>query len=124
MVARVNLLDSQTDRALQSTPGADTAERRRHRRYPVALKVLVVHEDVREHTVSRDLSIGGMSLAADNSFPLGSSVELLFEIPGDPTIHTARATVRWSDPGHAVGVQFDAPRAWLVFSLLQYFKTL
>ncbi len=124
MVAEANLLDSQIVRALKSTPGAGAAERRRHQRHPVCLKVLVVHEDIMEHTVTRDLSIGGMSLAADNPLPFGSTVELMFELPGDPTIHTARATVRWVDAGHAVGVQFDAPRAWLVFSLLQYLKTL
>jgi hypothetical protein len=71
----------------------------------------------------QNLSLGGAYLDFDRRLPLGTRVELQFQIPTQEEKIVVLSTVRWStDSG--IGLQFDGLRARDVYALTKYFEML
>jgi ethanolamine ammonia-lyase large subunit len=92
-------------------------ERQEHRRASIVTQVQCERLMQEIIVVSRDVSVGGISLVARQQLPLGSSVCLSFRLnPNDPTISCA-GTVISSLSGVGMGIQSldlgNEPRALL-----------
>jgi len=86
-------------------------EFRRYVRIPVIMDVRVEVEGRRFSCTSLEISAGGMSLKTSEKVPMGSSVEVAFDLAGTAQVRS-RATVCWLHAGDSsVGVRFDAQDA-------------
>ena len=74
---------------------------RKFPRFPVAMPSTLVQRDKLRYNASvKDLSLKGCRLESVVRPFTGMQVELLIELPGEPTpIHISRGTVRWSGSG-------------------------
>lgn len=80
-------------------------ERRAHPRASVAVQAWVARDGARVHAETKDISIGGVSLAAQAEWTTGDEVEVVLDLPGDKGSLTLTATVAWRRE-EWVGVQF------------------
>lgn len=80
---------------------------RKFPRFPVAIPSTLVQRDKLRYNASvKDLSLKGCRLESVVRPFTGMQVELLIELPGEPTpIHISRGAVRWSG-SHGIGVEF------------------
>jgi hypothetical protein len=80
---------------------------RKFPRFPVAmLSTLVQRDKLRYNASVKDLSLKGCRLESVVRPFTGMQVELLIELPGEPTpIYISRGAVRWSG-SHGIGVEF------------------
>ncbi|MCS6304352.1 MAG: PilZ domain-containing protein [Nitrospira sp.] len=80
---------------------------RKFPRFPVAIPSTLVQRDKLRYNASvKDLSLKGCRLESVVRPFTGMQVELLIELPGEPTpIHVNRGAVRWSG-SHGIGVEF------------------
>jgi len=86
-------------------------EFRRYVRIPVAIDVRVEMQGRRFSCTSQEISAGGMSLKTTEKLPLGSNLEVAFDLPGMPQVRS-RGSVCWLHPGDSlVGVRFDGQDA-------------
>ena len=70
-----------------------------------------------------NLSLGGALLSAGTKLPMGTRVNISFNVPTMEEAIEIGATVRWSDDA-ATGIQFDGLRARDVWALNKYFEQL
>jgi hypothetical protein len=80
---------------------------RKFPRFPVAIPSTLVQRDKLRYNASvKDLSLRGCRLESIVQPFTGMQVELLIELPGEPTpIHISRGAVRWSS-SQGIGVEF------------------
>ena len=80
---------------------------RKFPRFPVAIPSTLVQRDKLRYNASvKDLSLKGCRLESVVQPFTGMQVELLIELPGEPTpIHISKGTVRWSG-SQGIGVEF------------------
>lgn len=80
---------------------------RKFPRFSVAIPSTLVQRDKLRYNASvKDLSLKGCRLESVVRPFTGMQVELLIELPGEPTpIHVSRGTVRWSG-SQGIGVEF------------------
>lgn len=76
-------------------------------RFPVVIPSTLVQRDKLRYNASvKDLSLKGCRLESLVQPFTGMQVELLIELPGEPTpIHISRGAVRWSG-SQGIGVEF------------------
>jgi hypothetical protein len=67
--------------ALDLTASSAASERRRHRRYRISTAAQVFFSDTHRHTVTIDISSGGVLLKSDGLLPIGRRVQLLLDWP-------------------------------------------
>ena len=81
---------------------------RRYARVGLPKGMLVAWEQSGVRKVSRIsvLALGGVFIATKEPPPVGDVIKLIFEIPGGDV--RARATVRDSQPGKGMGIEFVA----------------
>lgn len=78
----------------------------RPRRYPrarVNIRFEIAYRGRKGQAFSRDLSPGGAFLRTDRAPEIGSTIELRFRLPGDPTPMACDGVVRSGTPGIAAG---------------------
>lgn len=92
--------------ATQPATEARAPKKRKHARInlPRGLKVAWTFGKQSELTIAGTVSIGGLFVLSDHPAPVGSSVRLLFDIPGGEVLATA--TVRNHVAGRGMGVEF------------------
>ena len=80
---------------------------RKFPRFPVAMPSTLVQRDKLRYNASvKDLSVKGCRLESVVQPFTGMQVELLIELPGEPTpIHISKGTVRWSG-SRGIGIEF------------------
>jgi len=71
---------------------------------PKGLKVAWTYGKQRELTIAGTVSIGGLFVISQQPAPVGSTVRLLFDIPGGEVLATA--VVRNLAPGRGMGIEF------------------
>jgi len=83
-------------------------ENRRYLRTPIDLPLEFVHPGAHERTAGKatDLSIGGMFVQTSNPAGFGSEIALSVTFPGERRTLELPAVVRWTRPGHGMGLQF------------------
>jgi hypothetical protein len=96
---------------------------RSSKRFAVALELELRRGDALSRARMRNLSIGGLSLEADEKLAAGEKLQLRFRIPGQREPVEVMGIVRWQD-GTDIGVQFDGLRARDVWALGKYFESL
>jgi hypothetical protein len=81
---------------------------RRYARVGLPKGILVAWEHSGNRKVSRVavLALGGLFITTEEPAPVGDVIKLIFEIPGGEV--RARATVRDSQPGKGMGIEFVA----------------
>ena len=81
---------------------------RRYTRVRLPKGILVAWESYGIREVSRIsiLALGGLFIATPRPPPVGDTIRLIFEVPGGDV--RARATVRDSQPGKGMGIEFTA----------------
>ncbi len=81
---------------------------RRYARVGVSKGMLVAWEHSNIRRVSRIavMALGGLFIKTEDPPPVGVIIKLIFEIPGGEV--RARATVRDSQPGKGMGIEFVA----------------
>ena len=93
----------------------DGSERRKHKRYPVTLKISYTNLDTFFYDYAVNISRGGVYIKTGEPLPVGSSVKLNFEVPGtEAEIETQGKVVRtvrqgkgsFEPPG--MGIKFDS----------------
>jgi hypothetical protein len=82
------------------------AKNRRYTRVELPKGMLVAWERYGIRHVSRIhvLALGGLFIATPTPPPVGDAIQLIFEAPGGDV--RARATVRDSQPGKGMGIEF------------------
>ena len=73
---------------------------------PKGMLVAWVHSGVRKVSRVSVLAVGGLFIATPRPPPVGDVIQLLFEVPGGDV--RARATVRDSQAGKGMGIEFTA----------------
>jgi hypothetical protein len=93
---------------ISETPGSSTPSRRYERvKGPNGITVTWYGTGTGEQYVSRvkALGMGGLFLCGSRVKPIGTSLKLIFEIPGG-LVFAADAVVRNIAPGEGMGVEF------------------
>jgi hypothetical protein len=94
-------------RMVRGQPAIDTSlEKRRNLRHKAPKGMFVACKTGQHQTVSRaqTVGMGGLFLHMLNPLPLGTIIEILFDLKAGEVL--ARAAVRYSSPGKGMGVQF------------------
>ncbi len=99
----------------------DGSCRRAQQRYDIKIPVVLTHESQTYHTVTRNMSLGGLFMGLDAPIPFGAVVRVSFSLPelDDPV--DVDAHVRWVQPDVGIGVQYAGLRAREVWALQQLF---
>ncbi|MEQ8725129.1 MAG: PilZ domain-containing protein [Sandaracinaceae bacterium] len=105
-----------------STGSNASTGRRVHERFERRLKVIVHHDGRQIETITRNISLGGMYLVANECLPYGAKVELEIYLPALKEDVKVAAIVRWEKPD-GMGVQFGSLRAREVWAFNQLFKS-
>jgi hypothetical protein len=97
---------------------------RRYTRVDLPKGMLVAWEHSGIRTVSRVriLALGGLFITTPTPPPVGDPIRLIFEVPGGDV--RARATVRDSQPGKGMGIEFTAMNPEARARLKQLMKVL
>jgi hypothetical protein len=64
------------------------------------------HGGVRKVSIMSVLALGGIFISTPNPPPVGEVIKVVFEVPGGDV--RARATIRDSQPGKGMGIQFTS----------------
>jgi len=97
--------------------------RRTSTRHAVSIAGKLAIEGAQRPCTLMNLSLGGALLTAGAKIPMGSRVQISFNVPTMEEAIEVGATVRWSDD-KATGIQFDGLRARDVWALNKYFEQL
>jgi Tfp pilus assembly protein PilZ len=87
-------------------PAAARPQKRRYPRIelPKGMKVAWSFSKKSEISMVRTLSVGGLFIATEDPAPVGSTMRLLFQVPGGEILVTA--VVRDAIPGKGMGIEF------------------
>jgi len=70
-------------------------ERRRPARRKLSVRVEVETERASYVAITENISVGGLSVATDQTHPIGERLKLRFQLPGQNTPLNVEAEVRW-----------------------------
>jgi hypothetical protein len=96
-------------------------ENRKQQRYDRRLPIEYAKGDAWISSFTRNMSIGGVYIEAEEPLPLGTRVKLRFKVPTQKEPIEVGAQVRWGDP-LGFGAQFDGLRARDVWALGKFFE--
>ena len=89
---------------------------------PKGMLVAWEHSGVRKVSRVSVLALGGLFIATPKPPPVGDAIQLIFEVPGGDV--RARATVRHSQQGKGMGIEFTAMSSEARARLNQLMKVL
>lgn len=92
-------------------------EKRQHKRSQTALEVRCESFGLDEVFVSRDVSGGGLFLAAANPLPVGAELRLSFSLSPNSLPLKCSGRVVYSVPGAGMGIQFIDARGEIEMAL-------
>lgn len=73
---------------------------------PTGQPVAWEHMGIRRVSNANVLALGGLFISTPDPPPVGDTIRLLFEVPGGEV--RARASIRTSQPGKGMGIEFTA----------------
>lgn len=91
---------------MQQSKATGRGDRRGHPRLPLRAPVLLDLASDWARAPCRDLSVSGIAVELDRPLPLGTRVELYFELPSWVAVETTAVVARRDDD--VVGLRFDA----------------
>jgi hypothetical protein len=91
------------------------------KRYACALEIEWSVNDVRQKSVTKNVSLGGVFIESATKMAFGVRVQLRFKVPNQREPIEVTGVVRWDEPG-GFGVQFDGLRARDVWALGKFFE--
>ena len=97
-------------------------------RYDRALEVEVQFEGKKQTSRTMNISLGGLYLESASPLPIGTTVQLRFQLPTQPEPVEVAGDVRWvvKKEGLAdqsgIGIRFQGLRARDVWALNRYFQ--
>jgi uncharacterized protein (TIGR02266 family) len=97
-------------------------------RYERQLAVEVLFEGKRQTSQTRNISLGGLHLDSSMPLPIGTTVQLRFELPTQPEPIEVAGDVRWvvrsgSADQSGIGIRFQGLRARDVWALNRFFQS-
>ena len=96
-------------------------------RYDRQLEIEVLFEGKKQISQTRNISLGGLYLESPTPLPIGTTVQLRFQLPTQPEPVEVAGDVRWvvkKDGAHnGIGIRFQGLRARDVWALNQFFQT-
>jgi uncharacterized protein (TIGR02266 family) len=97
-------------------------------RYERQIAVEVLHEGKRQTSQTRNISLGGLYLDSAATWPIGTTVQLRFELPTQPEAIEVAGDVRWvvksgSGDQSGIGIRFQGLRARDVWALNRFFQS-
>lgn len=94
---------------VQSALAFRRTDRRHHTRVPLQVPVLLDARSTWQASHCRDVSVSGIAVDSDGALPVGTFLEIYFELPSQVAVE-ARAVVVRSEPAQ-LGLRFlDLPR--------------
>jgi hypothetical protein len=89
-------------------PEKSSSTKRRYQRIELPQGMAVAWQETSRKEVARvkTLSLGGLFIASLDPPPVGTTLKLIFEVPGGHV--RARAVIRNSVPGAGMGIEFTA----------------
>jgi uncharacterized protein (TIGR02266 family) len=97
-------------------------------RYDRQLEIEILCEGKKQISLSQNISLGGLFLESPVAFPIGTTVQLRFQLPTQPEPVEVAGDVRWvvkrEGPGDksGIGIRFQGLRARDVWALNRYFQ--
>ena len=97
-------------------------------RYERQIAVEVLCDGKRQTSQTRNISLGGLYLDSAAAWPIGTTVQLRFELPTQPEPIEVAGDVRWvvksgsADQG-GIGIRFQGLRARDVWALNRFFQS-
>jgi uncharacterized protein (TIGR02266 family) len=98
-------------------------------RYDRQLEIEVQFEGKRQISQTRNISLGGLYLESTTALPIGTTVQLRFQLPTQPEPVEVAGDVRWvikqegANEKNGVGIRFQGLRARDVWALNRYFQS-
>jgi uncharacterized protein (TIGR02266 family) len=97
-------------------------------RYDRQLEIEILCEGKKQISLSQNISLGGLFLESPVALPIGTTVQLRFQLPTQPEPVEVAGDVRWvvkrEGPGDksGIGIRFQGLRARDVWALNRYFQ--
>jgi len=97
-------------------------------RYDRQLEIEVLFEGKKQISQTRNISLGGLYLESAAPLPIGTTVQLRFQLPTQPEPVEVSGGVRWVVKRGAgdqcgIGIRFQGLRARDVWALNRYFQS-
>jgi len=98
-------------------------------RYDRQLEIEVQFEGKKQISQTRNISLGGLYLESATALPIGTTVQLRFQLPTQPEPVEVAGDVRWvikqegPNDKNGVGIRFQGLRARDVWALNRYFQS-
>jgi uncharacterized protein (TIGR02266 family) len=98
-------------------------------RYERQLEVEMLFDGKKQVTRTRNLSLGGLYVETPFPIPIGTTVQLRFQLPTQPEPVEVNGDVRWvvskgSSDEIGMGIRFQGLRARDVWALNRFFQTI
>jgi len=97
-------------------------------RYDRQLEIEVLFEGKKQISQTRNISLGGLYLESATPLPIGTTVQLRFQLPTQPEPVEVAGDVRWvvkkgAGDQSGIGIRFQGLRARDVWALNRYFQS-
>lgn len=98
-------------------------------RYDRQLEIEVLFEGKKQISQTRNISLGGLYLESATPLPIGTTVQLRFQLPTQPEPVEVSGDVRWvvkkegAGETSGIGIRFQGLRARDVWALNRYFQS-
>ena len=97
-------------------------------RYERQLEVEVLFEGKKQTSRTQNISLGGLHLESATALPIGTTVQLRFQLPTQPEPVEVAGDVRWvvrkgNGEVSGLGIRFQGLRARDVWALNRFFQT-
>jgi uncharacterized protein (TIGR02266 family) len=97
-------------------------------RYDRRLEIEVMFEGKKQTSQSVNISLGGLYLESASPLPIGTTVQLRFQLPTQPEPVEVAGDVRWivkkeKSDQTGIGIRFQGLRARDVWALNRYFQS-
>ena len=97
-------------------------------RYDRQLEIEVLFEGKKQISQTRNISLGGLYLVSATPLPIGTTVQLRFQLPTQPEPVEVAGDVRWVvkqgvGDQSGIGIRFQGLRARDVWALNRFFQS-
>ena len=98
-------------------------------RYDRQLEIEVLFEGKKQISQTRNISLGGLYLESASPLPIGTTVQLRFQLPTQPEPVEVSGDVRWvvkkgaAGDQSGIGIRFQGLRARDVWALNRFFQS-
>lgn len=97
-------------------------------RYDRQLEIEVLFEGKKQISQTRNISLGGLYLESTSPLPIGTTVQLRFQLPTQPEPVEVSGDVRWvikkgAGDQSGIGIRFQGLRARDVWALNRFFQS-